>query len=361
MRSDATSIRLDGMRILHSTEGVDWDAFVKLHPDSTLYHLFAWKRVVEETYGHKTYYLMALKTLDSAPPQTEVVTGILPLVHLKNFLFGNSLVSVPFFDMGGVLADDIDSERELIAAAVKLGQSLKSRNLELRHLRETPGPWSTRTDKVRMLLDLPDSAESLMKSFKSKLRSQINKAMKDGLRSEIGGKELLSAFYEVFLVNMRDLGSPVHSKRLMESVLTHFPNEARVVIVSHSGKPIAGSIVVGFKQVLENPWASSLRRFSHLNANMLLYWTMLEYGCENGFKKFDFGRSTPDEGTYKFKAQWGAKPEPLNWANIYLNGDEKEISVEEDPKFQMASRIWRKLPVLLTRVAGPRIRKHIGL
>jgi serine/alanine adding enzyme len=260
-----------------------------------------------------------------------------------------------------VLAEDIDSERELIAEAVRLGQGLKSRNLELRHLRATPGAWSTGTNKVRMLLDLPDSAEALMSGFKSKLRSQIKKAIKDGLKAEIGGEELLGAFYDVFLVNMRDLGSPVHSKRLMENVLTHFPKESRVVIVRHSGQPIAGSIVVAFQHVLENPWASSLRRFSHLNANMLLYWAMLEYGCENGFKKFDFGRSTPDEGTYKFKAQWGARPEPLNWVNICLNGGEREISVAEDPKFQMASRIWRRLPVSLTRVIGPRIRKYIGL
>jgi len=349
------------MKILHSTEAVHWDAFVKSHPDSTLYHLFAWKHIVEKTYGHKTYYLMALKRPGSGPSQTEAVAGILPLVHLNHFLFGNSLISVPFFDMGGVLANDIDSERELIGVALRLGQKLKSRNLELRNLRQTPGPWSTETNKVRMVLDLPDSAEALMKGFKSKLRSQIKKAIKDGLKSEIGGEELLSAFYKVFLVNMRDLGSPVHSKRLMENVLKQFPNEARVVIVNHNREPIAGSIVVGFRQVLENPWASSLRRFSHLNANMLLYWAMLEYGCENGFKIFDFGRSTPDEGTYKFKAQWGARPEPLNWVNIYLNGDKSKHSIAEDPKFLMASRIWRRLPVLLTRGVGPRIRKYIGL
>jgi FemAB-related protein (PEP-CTERM system-associated) len=349
------------MRIRYSTEAGDWDAFVKAHPHGTLYHLFAWKHVIEKTYGHKTYYLMALKTPDSALPQTEAVAGILPLVHLNHFLFGNSLVSVPFFDMGGVLAEDIDSERELIAEAVRLGQGLKSRNLELRHLRATPGPWQTGTNKVRMLLDLPDSAETLMKGFKSKLRSQIKKAIKDGLKAEIGGEELLDAFYEVFLVNMRDLGSPVHSKRLMENVLTHFSQEARVVIVSYRGRPIAGSIVVGFNQVLENPWASSLRRYSHLNANMLLYWAMLEYACENGFKRFDFGRSTPDEGTYRFKAQWGARPEPLHWVNIYLNGDRPKNVIAEDPKFQMASRIWRRLPVLVTRGVGPRIRKYIGL
>jgi FemAB-related protein (PEP-CTERM system-associated) len=263
--------------------------------------------------------------------------------------------------MGGVLADDIESERELISEAGRLGQKLNSGNLELRHWREAPCPCTTITNKVRMLLDLPDSAEVLMKGFKSKLRSQIKKAVKDCQSAEIGGYELLSDFYGVFLVNMRDLGSPVHSKRFIENVLKTFPNEARVVVVRHNGQAIAGSIVVGFKDILQNPWASSLRRFSHLNANMLLYWTMLEYACENGFKKFDFGRSTLAEGTYKFKTQWGARPEPLNWVNISLNGDRAKKSIAEDKKFQLASRIWKRLPIELTRVVGPRIRKHISL
>ena len=213
-----------------------------------------------------------------------------------------------------------------------------------------------------MLLGLPESAEALMKGFKSKLRSQIKKALKVGLKAEIGGFELLDYFYEVFLVNMRDLGSPVHSKRLMENVLRHFPNDAKIIIVCNNGQAVAGSIVVGFKNILENPWSSSLRRFGHLNANMLLYWTMLEYACENGFKQFDFGRSTPDEGTYKFKEQWGASPKPLHWQYIAVAGKCSEpVDFRRSLPMVLAERTWMWLPVALTRVIGPSIRKYISL
>jgi FemAB-related protein (PEP-CTERM system-associated) len=340
-----------------------WDAFVQSHPQGTLYHLFAWKHVVEKTYGHQTYYLTAVKEQTAGPFQSVAVLGVLPLFHLHHFLFGNSLVSIPFFDMGGVLADEGGAEEALVAEAVRLGKKLNVENIELRHRASAlcPQGGSRSAHKVRMLLDLPASAEALMKGFKSKLRSQIGKAIKDGLCAEIGGEELLNDFYRVFLVNMRDLGSPVHSRRLMENVFKHFPNDARVVVVRYQKQAVAGSIVVGFEEVLENPWASALRRFSHLNANMLLYWTMLEYACEKGFRKFDFGRSTPDEGTYKFKAQWGAKPEPLNWMSISLNGGGEKSSISEDSKFQMASQIWKKLPVPVTRLIGPRIRKYISL
>jgi FemAB-related protein (PEP-CTERM system-associated) len=221
--------------------------------------------------------------------------------------------------------------------------------------------FQTRSHKVRMLLDLPESFEILMKSFKAKLRSQIKKPLKEGLGSRIGTVELLENFYDVFCINMRDLGSPVHSKKLMRNVLEEFPDESKIVMVRKDDQPLACSLVIGFKDTLENPWASALREYSRLNPNMLLYWTMLEYACENGYACLDFGRSSPDEGTYKFKEQWGAKPMPLPWHYISLDGQPIDEETPEKSKFEKAIRYWQKLPVSVTKVVGPMIRKHIGL
>lgn len=213
-----------------------------------------------------------------------------------------------------------------------------------------------------MLLDLPDSSDELMKSFKSKLRSQIRRPTKEGLVVKNGGVELIADFYSVFCVNMRDLGSPVHSRILIETVMEVFAETASIVIVSKDDTPIACSLIVGFKDILENPWASSLRDFSRLSPNMLLYWTMLAYACDNGYRQFDFGRSTPGEGTYKFKKQWGAEPHPLHWHTVFLNGKlAPGATAAEKDKFSKAIQYWQKLPVPATRLLGPMVRKHIAL
>ena len=323
--------------------------------------------------------------------------GILPLVHLNHFLFENSLISIPFFDLGGILADNEDAEKALLSEAMKLALKLKVDHIELRHME--PLSWlanssqltangkknnlmsydlslpreaqslfhwetincETRSHKVRMLLELPESSESLMKSFKSKLRSQIKKPLKEGLGSRIGGLELLEDFYEVFSINMKELGSPVHSKKFMQHVLEEMPDRARIVMVYKDSQPLACSLIVGFKETLENPWASALREYSGLSPNMLLYWTMLEYACDNGFRYFDFGRSSPDEGTYKFKEQWGAAPTSLHWHFISLNGQTVGHETDQKSKFEKAIRYWQKLPLPVTRIIGPMIRKHIGL
>jgi len=396
------------IREIQSTDADMWDAYVHSHPQATLYHLYGWRNVIERTYGHKSYYLAATRHVPSKPssiqqsrllrdlrfattsnghPVSSIqIVGLLPLVHLKHFLFGNSLISMPFFDLGGILADNEEVEQALLLYAIKLGRQLKADTIELRHaqtlsfLKPTnptnssnstnPSdptnpinsiPVVTKSHKVRMLLDLPDASDILLKSFKSKLRSQIMKPMKEGLVAKTGGLELLKDFYNVFSINMRDLGSPVHSIKLMRNVFEEFPGRAKIVLAYKDNQPLSCSLIIHFKGMLENPWASSLREYSHFNPNMLLYWSMLEYACNNGLAWFDFGRSTPGEGTYKFKEQWGAKPATLHWYYIPLNGQQISDEPTEKSRFESFITCWQKLPVPLTRVIGPVIRKHIGL
>ena len=374
------------IELLRNEDHRHWDDFVLNHPRGELYHLSGWKTVIEKAYRHKTYYLTAIKELSDNQGEVQnknndntPICGILPLVHIKSMLFGSSLVSIPFFDLGGIIADDDETEKALIEEAIKLGQKLKADTIELRH--QTPLNWLdpskqtsssmpfaphsmhcvTKSHKVRMMLELPESSEVLMKSFKSKLRSQIKKPVKEGLEIISGGIELLDKFYDVFTVNMRDLGSPVHSKKLLKSVMEVFSDRARIFIVEKDKIPLACSMVIGFKKIAENPWASALREYSRLSPNMLLYWGMLEYACDNRFDFFDFGRSSPDEGTYKFKAQWGASPVTLNWQLITSEKDSINNNLSDKSGFSKAISIWQKLPVSLTKIIGPALRKNISL
>ncbi|MGD0401085.1 MAG: GNAT family N-acetyltransferase [Syntrophobacteraceae bacterium] len=395
------SVKIDRKLVLQTTS----DRFDKycnrVGGAVSLYHLSAWRQIINRTYGHQTYLLIAIedgrqhKIVESSNwnEQTEDntgsgetnsrrVAGILPLIHLKSFAFANELISMPFFDSGGVLADDADVEKALLREAVSLAQRLKVKSIQLRQTLpllslpesgpetqdSTANSWlpaldctvQKRLHKARMLLELPESSEALMGSFKSKLRSQIRKPEKEGLAGKVGGLELLDDFYKVFSINMRDLGSPVHSKRFIKSVLEAFPEESRICLVYKEQQPVACSIILGFNGTVYNPWASSLRKYSKLSPNMLLYWTMLQYACDGGYKYFDFGRSSIEESTYKFKEQWGAKPQLLYWYYISLNSLPFKIDTEKS-KFDLAIRIWQKLPVLLTLVLGPPIRKNIGL
>ena len=216
-----------------------------------------------------------------------------------------------------------------------------------------------------MVMNLPDSSDALMKSFKSKLRSQINRPIKAGLEARIGGIELLDDFYRVFVTNMRDLGSPVHSKMLPRKVMEHFSDSAKIVLIHKENEPFAASIMVGFKDVMINPWASAFHRHSKLSPNMLLYYSMLAYACDHGYRYFDFGRSTPEEGSYRFKTQWGATPQSMYWYTLWLqepkNLEPDNRFTAENKKRDLAALVWSRLPVSISKILGPMIRKHIDL
>ena len=377
----------------------EWDDFVKSQPHANVHQLAGWSGIIERAYHHKTYYLMAVEKYptilrhtvpepfnmaaknhnsrgEGKKPDRRII-GILPLIHLKHFLFGNGLISIPFFDVGGILTDSKDAEKKLLEESIRLAIELKADFVELRHaipLSSLEKSEKIRLDKdnlsvnlgkksykVQMLMRLPDSAESLMNSFKSKLRSQIKKPIKEGLSTKVGQSELLADFYTVFAQNMRKLGSPVHSKYFIRNAIKEYSDDSKIFVIYKNDKPAAASLVVGFKGILKNPWSSSLREFSRMAPNMLLYWKMLEYACDNKYRIFDFGRSTPGEGTFKFKEQWGASSAPLYWYYMYLLKKPREHSIAQNSKFEVLSRVWKRLPLSLTNFMGPKIRKYISL
>ena len=333
-----------------------WDEFVLNHPESTNYHLINWKQVIEKTFGHKTYYLLA--------EEKNEIKGILPLVHMKSPLFGNFLVSLPFFNYSGVLAKDEKTKVFLLKEAINLANQLKVEHIELRHLFSLSNTslsslWHLKTHKVTLFLDLPDDPDILWKSFKSKLRSQIKRPQKEGMTTQIGHLNQLDNFYYVFSINMRDLGTPVYPKRFFANILKIFPDKARICTVFYNKIPVASGFIIGFKDTLEIPWASSIRKYNRYAPNMLLYWSILKYACEQGYKRFDFGRSTPNKGTYRFKKQWGPTPHQLYWY-YWLNNKNKLPELNPDnPKFQLAVKIWQRLPIKLTKLIGPLIIKNI--
>jgi FemAB-related protein (PEP-CTERM system-associated) len=223
---------------------------------------------------------------------------------------------------------------------------------------EHPSLTHARTDKVHLRLDLPATPEKLLAQFPSKLRSQVNKARKNGLTVHWGGRDLLGAFYRVFSHNMRDLGTPVYGKRLFRSLLEQFPDRAEICVVRAEQQPVAAALLLHGWGVTEVPSASSLRQFNHTSANMLLYWHLLERTVQRGQDVFDFGRSTRDSGPHRFKSQWGASPASAEWQYYQRSGSVTAMRTD-NPRYQRLIRLWQRLPVALTRWLGPPIARGI--
>jgi hypothetical protein len=371
-----------------------WDAFVDAHPDATGYHTWVWRDVFKKVFGHQSVYLAARAE--------GAIVGILPLVVLDTFLFGRFAVSLPFVNYGGIVASDDRAVRALTDEAGRLAAERKWKHVEVRHLDRRIESWAPKMHKVAMTLALtPPPAEmpappaasdpiasatpaegepsskpkkqkapkppppplspedALFQRIDRKVRNQIRKAQKSGFTSADGGVELAGEFYQVFARTMRDLGTPVYTPRLFEELLRALPDRAKVHVVRLGAEPVAASITIAWRDTVEVPWAASLKEHRSNCPNMLLYWDMLRTSLSSGAVTFDFGRSTPDEGTFDFKRQWGAEPRPMCWEYWLPPGQSLPDQSPDNPKFATAVAAWQRLPLPITKVLGPHIIRGI--
>lgn len=317
----------------------------------SLYHLTDWSPLIKSVFNHNTYYFYALD-------KDCRVCGVLPIVNLDSILFGNYMVSMPFFNYGGVIADNLTIENLLFDSAIDKARNLNVQHIEFRGTEPRKG-METRVDKVNMLLELPESMDEIGNMIGSKKRSQVRRSLKEGVEVVIGQSELLADFYQVFAENMRDLGTPVYPRSFFKEILARFPDMTRIIILRKDKKPISAAFLIGFNGVLEIPWASTLRKYNSFSPNMLLYWEVIKFAIENGYKVFDFGRSTIDSGTYRFKKQWGAKPLQLHWHYWLNSGKELPNLNPSNPKYKIAISLWKRMPLVMANFIGPKIVKNL--
>lgn len=327
-----------------------WNEYA-LKSNASIYHDTRWMHLIKKIFGHDCHYHIAL--------ENGVVVGILPLVQLKSLLFGNFMVSMPYFNYGGAIANNKLIENNLIRNAIENASVLGVKHIEFRDTNARENSWSLRTDKVNMILELPETAELLGNDIGSKKRSQIRRPIKEGVECVIGGIELLDDFYRVFSINMRDLGTPVYSKAFFSEMLRVFSRQTKIVILRLNGKPISAAFLIGNKEQLEIPWASTIKEYNRISPNMLLYWEVLRNAIESGYRKFDFGRSTINSGTYRFKKQWGATPKQLYWHYWLADGSEIPKLNPDNKKYKLAIKAWQHLPIAVSNLLGPVIIKNL--
>ncbi len=340
------------VRPLEHGEEKAWDEYVLRSPGSSHCHLSGWRHVISRSYGHPSHYLWA--------QDKGKIKGVLPLISMRSMFFRRALVSMPFLDDGGICADDDRITARISQEALNLYEDQKADFLDLRHRYVNDLELPRAGEKIMMILDLSANPDDLWKGFDAKLRNQTRKASKSGLTASWSGNEGLADFYEVLAANMRDLGSPVHSRNFFAAMLEEFADTAKLMLVRKDRRVLGGALCLFFKDRMIVPWASSLREYLSLCPNNLLYWEMIRWGCENRYRRFDFGRSSPNSGTYRFKKQWGAKEEPLHWQCVSRQTGRTGIPHGDGKKYQWIVKTWSHLPLSITKFVGPMVRGQVS-
>lgn len=333
-----------------------WDRFVQTAPGGTFFHQMGWRWLVERVFGHRAHYLLARRGANGSD-----ITGVLPLFEMKSLLFGHSLVSIPFAIGGGVAAQDAESAAALVRRGRELAERLGVDYLELRSETPAANDLSTKDLYVTFRADLAEGEEAWLQRMDRKRRQMMNYVAKDkaGFTSRVAGIEELPLFYRMFSESMRHHGTPVYPRLFLEEILDRFSASTNLFFVEHGGRPVAGVLNLLFRDVIMPFYAGADRSVHPRGVDDYMYLSILRWGRENGFRTFDFGRSKRGTGACAFKARWGMTEVPLAYQYHLVRARELPNVSPANPKYQALIKVWKRLPLPLTQILGPRIIKRI--
>ena len=340
------------MKILELTPDITsrWNAFVEQAADGTFFHLAEWSEIIASSFGHSTHFLYS--------EEEGQITGVLPLVHVKSRLFGNSLISTPFCVYGGIVAANAIASSALQSAASGLADKLGVDYLELRNRAPAESDWPTKDLYVTFRKEIDPDPEKNMLNIPRKQRAMVRKGMKAELVCAID--EDIERFYDIYSRSVHGLGTPVFAKHYFKRLKATFGSRCEILVIEKDGSPISAVMSFYFRDEVLPYYGGGTDAARNLKAYDFMYWDVMRRAAEAGVTVFDYGRSKVDTGSYRFKKHWGFEPEPLHYAYYLVKAKEMPNLSPANPKYRLFIEGWKRLPLPVTRLLGPVLAKNLG-
>ncbi len=329
-----------------------WDRFVAHCPQATFFHRAGWRRVLDRAFGHATHYLFA--------EEDGAITGVLPLTHLKHPVFGNALVSNAFCVHGGPATVTAEARRALEGAALDLAARLDVDRVEFRSTRAGGAEgWTPKSDLyVTFRRPIDPVVEKNMLAIPRKQRAMVRKGIKLGLASEIDPTP--ERLHRVYSESVHNLGTPVFARHYFAELMREFGPDCDVLTVVKDGRAVSSVLNFYFRDQVLPYYGGGTAAARDLAANDFMYWEVMRRAGERGLRVFDFGRSKRGTGAFEFKKHWGFEPETLHYEFHLRHGASVPDINPLNPKFRLFVALWKRLPLPVANLLGPRIVKHLG-
>jgi FemAB-related protein (PEP-CTERM system-associated) len=339
------------VRAFEKQDAERWDRFVLEHPAGTFFHQMAWKRVVERTFAHQARYVFG--------ERDGRIVAVAPVFMVSNWMVGRCLVSSPLASYGGICAEDSEAEKALLEFLKRQAQEQQVDYLELRNPAGGTLPGFVPNPRYsNFSLSLTKDPEAVLKGLPKDIRYMIRKAEKADLRVR-RGPELLDEFYKLFTINMRRLGTPVFPRALFVNLLEEFGKQIDVLVVYAGSEPVASAVSFLFRDTMHPYYIGGLPLARTLAANNFLWWELIKFAAQSGMNTFDFGRSKKGTGAYAFKKKWNPRITDLDYQVFLVKRKTAPNFSPANPKFEVATQVWSRLPLWLTNRLGPRVVRWI--
>jgi len=350
------------VKIIDPSKDKRWDDFVLEHKFGSIYHHSSWKEVIERTYSHVTPVYFVLEEDKGS------IKAAIPFFLIKSWLTGTRRVSLPFTPFCDALADTPEDVESLLKAVIAKKDELQASYLEIRtyksfNLFKVP-LLKERFYYKTYILTLNEEPQILRKAFhKTSVQQRINKAERNHVIVKMGKTESdMKTYYSLNLLTRKKLGLPLIPYKFFQNLWQIMSAKDSIILLlaEHKDKIIAGTILLRFKDTMYSQDSASDRRFLKYSPNHLLLWKAIEMACNEGFRYFDFGKTSKDNrGLAYFKRRWAAEEHEIPY--LYCPDIRGITSIQEESiKYRLMRAMGRRLPLSLSKIWGKAVYKHMG-
>lgn len=332
-----------------------WLSFLGSDPAASIFHHPAWLKVLGDTYGYQPACVMAE---DDGRP-----AGALPLMEVRSWLTGSRAVCLPFSDTCGAVARDDAAHRALLSFAEQLRTERSWRYLEIRNS-VVPDGFSPSARYKLHVTELGRDPEAVLKTFNQHSRRKLRKAEASHVRVERRvDDEALHAFIRLNALTRRKHGVLPQpdalfwniQKGLLQSELGFLG------VATLDGAIVAVNLFLHWNRTVVYKYGASDDRALPAAANYAVMWDAIRWGCEQGYSRFDFGRSDlTGEGLLQFKRGWGSQELDLVYARRSATINGAPASDDEPGLQERLKPLIARLPVTLLKIIGGRAYPHVG-
>ncbi|MGQ5522108.1 FemAB family XrtA/PEP-CTERM system-associated protein [Chitinimonas sp. PSY-7] len=328
-----------------------WDEFVLACPQATFFHRAGWLQIFRDVFRHTTHFLYA--------ERAGAIEAVLPLAQIKSWLFGNSLISLPFAVYGGVAANNPAAAERLEIEAQVLARRLGVEHLELRNVKQRHADWPMQDLYVSFRKEILPEVEANMLAIPRKQRAMVRKGIKNGLSSHIDST--VDRFFALYADNVHRHGTPALPKRYFAELQKVFGADCEIMSVQdESGRVLSSVLSFYFRDEVLPYYAGDDVLARDMAANDFKYWELMRRSCERGLHVFDYGRSKQGTGSYSFKKNWGFEPQPLFYEYCLYKRDAIPQNNPSNAKYRYFIEAWRRMPIGLANRIGPLLVRNLG-
>jgi Acetyltransferase (GNAT) domain len=340
------------LKIVDPERDTAWDHVIALHRDSSCFHTSAWAKVLRQTYKHKPFYLQFSRG--------RRLVALVPLMEVRSPFTGRRGISLPFSDACEPLMFDAEAAGKVKERLIAFTREQRWNYLEIRggSLQLSPEPTAR---FYGHMLDLRGGAEELSVRFASSVRRAIRKAERSGLNVAVArNRKVIADFYQLHARTRRRHGLPPQPLSFFLKIYEHIVKTGLgfVVLAQRELRPVAGAIFFRFGESAVYKFGASDETRQELRANNLVIWEGIKYLVRNGAETLHFGRTDiGNDGLRRFKLSWGTQEDMINYFRVAPSGSKCLAPARHDAGFH--NRIFRRLPLVLNRLAGSIIYPHL--